>query len=230
MIIKGLQRLTLIDYPDKLACTVFTFGCNFRCPYCHNPELVIDDGRKAIEEKEILEFLLERKNFLEGICLTGGEPTLYDDLPDFLSEVKELGFSVKLDTNGTSPQMLERLIEGRLVDYIAMDIKAPREKYETVTQVSVKSRDIQKSIELICDGKIDYELRTTVVPSLLGLNEILAIGQWLSGARRFVLQQFKPAKTLEKSYQREQVYTREELEDFAVTMGHFFGSVSIRGA
>ena len=132
MKIKGLQKQTLLDYPDKLACTIFIFGCNFRCGFCHNPELIVEDGREEIKEDYILDFLKERKGFIDAVCITGGEPTLNNDLPNFIRKVKELGFLVKLDTNGSNPEMLKQLIDDNLLDYIAMDIKAPLEKYDSM--------------------------------------------------------------------------------------------------
>ena len=146
MIIKGLEKQTVLDYPGKLACTIFMFGCNFRCGFCHNPELIIDDGRPEIKQDEVLDFLEKRRGFLDGVCITGGEPTLNNDLPDFISKIKSMGLSVKLDTNGTNPEMLEDLIKKDLVDYIAMDIKAPLESYDKIANVNVNKENIQRSV------------------------------------------------------------------------------------
>ena len=151
MLFGGLQRTTLVDYPGKVAATIFTAGCNFRCPYCHNPELVLPELIKKqpkITEKEILEFLEERQKLLEGVCITGGEPTIQSDLIDFIKKVKDLGFLVKLDTNGSCPNVLNSLIEGKLIDYIAMDIKAPKQKYELFIEDENIVDNIDKSIEL----------------------------------------------------------------------------------
>ncbi len=229
MIIKGLQKTTLIDYPGKVACTIFTFGCDFRCSYCHNPELVDDDGTKPINEKQILDFLKERKGFLDGVCITGGEPMLHKDLPDFISKIKKMGFLVKLDTNGTNTRMLEELIDKNLIDYVAMDIKAPLEKYEDVVGVKINKENIQESIKLIREKAPDYEFRTTVVPGLLDKNSILEIGKWLKGTKRFCIQQFRPIKTLDKTYREKKPYIREELIEFCNLLKPFFNECEIRG-
>ncbi|MCX8183798.1 MAG: anaerobic ribonucleoside-triphosphate reductase activating protein [Crenarchaeota archaeon] len=227
MIIKGIQKLSLIDYPGRVACTLFTFGCNFRCPYCHNPELVIDDGTPLIPERDVLRFLDERKGFLNGVCITGGEPSLHDDLPGFIRRVKGLGYSVKLDTNGTSPEMLRRLIGERLVDYIAMDVKAPLEKYENVVRVKVDASRIAESVKIV-KAFPEHEFRTTVVPELLVREDILAIARWLKGARRFFIQQFKPTKTLDKTFLEKQVYLTGELEKICNEVKSFFEVCKIR--
>ena len=229
MIIKGLQKLTLIDYLGKIACTIFTFGCNFRCRYCHNPELVFDNGAKPIQEREIFKFLSERKGFLDGVCVTGGEPTLHEDLPHFLAKIKGMSFLTKLDTNGTNPKMLEYLIDEGLLDYIAMDIKAPLEKYEKVVRVKVNEENIKRSINLIKESGINYEFRTTVVPELLNKDDILAIGRWLQGAKRFYIQQFRGIKTLDKIFISKKPYSEEELEEFRHILKPFVEHCRVRG-
>lgn len=227
MIIKGLQKLTLIDYPGKVACTLFTFGCNFRCPYCHNPELVVDNGSLPIPENEILHFLIERKSFLDGVCITGGEPTLHTDLPDFLEKIKKIGYSIKLDTNGTNPDMLELLINRRLVDYIAMDVKAPLEKYEEVVKVRVDVNKITRSIEIV-KAFPEHEFRTTVIPELLNKEDILTIAGQLKGARRFFIQQFKPSKTLDKTFMEKQAYLTEDLKKIRDEIKKLFEICEVR--
>jgi pyruvate formate lyase activating enzyme len=227
LIIKGVQKLSLIDYPGRVACTLFTFGCNFRCPYCHNPELVVDDGTPPVPEGEVLRFLEERKGFLDGVCITGGEPTLHNDLPDFIRRVKGLGYSVKLDTNGTNPEMLRGLIVEKLVDYIAMDVKAPLEKYESVVRVKVDASKIAESVEIV-RAFPEHEFRTTVVPELLRREDIVAIAEWLRGARRFFIQQFKPSKTLDKTFLEKQVYQAGELEKICGEIKLFFEVCKIR--
>ncbi|TSC53635.1 MAG: pyruvate formate lyase activating enzyme [Parcubacteria group bacterium LiPW_39] len=177
MLLGGLQKLTLIDYPGKIAATVFTVGCNFDCPFCHNPELVDPQKIKKqprIAEKYFFEFLDDRRGMLEGVCITGGEPTLQPDLPDFISQIKNLGFLVKLDTNGTNPTMLEKLLAANLVDFVAMDIKAPLEKYKKVAGKNVSLENIQRSVELTRRAP-DYEFRTTVLPALHSRKDILSI-------------------------------------------------------
>lgn len=227
MIIKGVQKLSLIDYPGRVACTIFTFGCNFRCPYCHNPELVVDDGTPSIPEGDVFRFLDERKGFLNGVCITGGEPSLHDDLPDFIRRVRDLGYSVKLDTNGTSPRMLRRLIGERLIDYIAMDVKAPLEKYESVVRVKVDADRISESVEIV-KAFPEHEFRTTVVPELLTKEDILAIAGWIKGARRFFIQQFKPTKTLDKTFLEKRVYLADELEKICDEVKGFFEVCKVR--
>jgi pyruvate formate lyase activating enzyme len=228
MIIKGLQKQTILDYPDKLACTIFTFGCNFRCGFCHNPELVIDDGRAEIKEDEIIEFLKNRKGFLDAVCITGGEPTLNKDLPDFIRKIKEIGFLVKLDTNGTNPEMLKQLIEDKLIDYIAMDIKAPLEKYDIVTNTKVNKENIQKSVNIIRNFP-EYEFRTTVVPGLFEEKDAKTIGEWLKGLKRFYIQQFRGIKNLDKSFVNKKSFSKEELTNFCNILKPFFDKCEIRG-
>lgn len=215
MIIKGLQKLTLVDYPGKVACTIFVFGCNFRCPFCQNPSLVIDDGSPAIEEKEILNFLSERKGFLDGVCITGGEPTLQDDLPEFIRKIKSLGFLVKLDTNGTNPDMLKELIDEKLIDYVAMDIKTRLdfERYRSVVRAldQKEFEKVKKSIEVIRSSGVDYEFRTTVVPTLLSQEDVVEIAKYISGAKLFSIQQFRPDVTLDKTFKSIKPYRKEEL-------------------
>lgn len=227
MIVKGLQKLTLIDYPGKVACTLFTFGCNFRCPYCHNPELVIDDGTPPISEENIFRFLEERKGFLDGVCITGGEPTLHDDLPNFIKKLKNLGYSVKLDTNGTNPKMLKQLIEEKLVDYIAMDVKAPLKRYESVVKTKIDVEKISESIEIVKTFP-EHEFRTTVVPELLSKEDILTIAKQLEGVRRFFIQQFKPSKALDEKFLEKQSYLEDELKEILNEIKPLFKECGIR--
>jgi pyruvate formate lyase activating enzyme len=192
MIFGGLQELTLIDYPGKIAATVFTVGCNFRCYYCHNPELVLPEKIKnspTITEDSILEFLKTRKGLLQGVCITGGEPTMQIDLPIFIKKVKELGFLVKLDTNGTNPEMIKNLIDGHSVDYIAMDIKSAPDKYAEVTDLAGDFSFIKESIDLIKNSGVAYEFRTTVAPGITE-NDILHIVDLIQGADNYYLQTF----------------------------------------
>jgi pyruvate formate lyase activating enzyme len=180
MIIGGLEKLTLLDFPDKLAAIVFTKGCNFRCHYCYNPMLVWPKGSKAlalgekdiekgyppIREEDLFIFLKERQGKIDGVVITGGEPTLYADLPDFIRRIRALGYLIKLDTNGTNPEMLQSLINDKLIDYIAMDIKAAWDKYETVVDVAVNLDNLRKSVKIIMSSSVPYEFRTTLVPDL----------------------------------------------------------------
>ena len=185
----GLQKLTLLDYPNKMACTVFTVGCNFRCPFCHNNSLVCN-GVDLLSEKEILAFLAKRKNVLEGMCLTGGEPLLQNDVAEFLTEVKKLGYFVKLDTNGANPTKLKQLVALGLVDYVAMDIKNCKRLYNQTAGVDVDIDAICQSVDFLKSGVVDYEFRTTVTGNLHNETSIDEMGQWLVGAKVVHLQQF----------------------------------------
>lgn len=206
MIIGGLQKTSLLDFPEKIAAIVFTMGCNFRCGYCHNPELI--NGEAKIEE--VFEFLKTRQGKLDGVVITGGEPCLQKDLPEFIKQVKELGFAVKLDTNGSFPEMLEKVLPD--LDYVAMDIKAPLEKYSQIVNVDVDTLKILKSIEILKNGGVDYEFRTTVVKSQLSFEDFEKIGQLIQGAPRYYLQRFEASKILDKSLENEKTYSTEEFE------------------
>ena len=206
MIIGGLQKTSLLDFPEKIAAIVFTMGCNFRCGYCHNPELI--NGEAKIED--VFEFLKTRQGKLDGVVITGGEPCLQKDLPEFIKQVKELGFAVKLDTNGSFPEMLEKVLPD--LDYVAMDIKAPLEKYSQIVNVDVDTSKILKSIEVLKNGGVDYEFRTTVVKSQLSFEDFEKIGQLIQGAPRYYLQRFGASKILDKSLENEKTYSTEEFE------------------
>lgn len=191
MKIGGLQKLTLIDYPGHLAATVFLAGCNFSCSWCYNLKLVLPEKIKKqprISEKNFFDFLKRRRKLLEGVCISGGEPTIYKDLPKFCQKIKRLGYLVKLDTNGSNPEMLEHLIKNNLVDYIAMDVKAPinQKKYNQLAGTKVKLDKIKKSIKLIKSSKIDYQFRTTFVPQFLTKNDISEIKKYLGKAKHIV--------------------------------------------
>lgn len=190
MKIGGLMNLTLLDYPDKVACTVFTVGCNFRCPFCHNNTLVGGNGGRQISENEILSFLKKRQGVLEGMCLTGGEPLIQNGVEDFLRRVKDLGYSVKLDTNGAFPDRLRALIESGLVDYVAMDVKNSRERYAETAGCTVDIDAIGQSVDLLKSGIVDYEFRTTVTGNHHDERSIEDTARWLAGAKRYYLQMF----------------------------------------
>jgi len=229
MIIKGLQKFTLIDYPGKLACTIFTFGCNFRCPYCQNPELIIDDGQKPISEAWILNFLYQRRGFLDGVCITGGEPSIQPDLLEFLHEVKRIGYSIKIDTNGSNPDLLKKAIKEGVIDYIAMDIKAPLEKYSEVVRVNVEKEKIKESIRIIKSLAPNYEFRTTVVPGLLNKEDFRKIGMWLKGVKKFYLQQFQGKKTLDKSFEGRAPLEKRELIEIKKILSKYVEFCGVRG-
>lgn len=188
----GFQKLTLLDYPGKVACTLFTAGCNLRCPFCHNASLVTHiDNVVSYDEDEILDFLRKRQGILEGVCITGGEPLMQSGVTDFIKKVKELGFSVKLDTNGTFPEKLTMLAESKLIDYVAMDIKNCKEKYAVTSGITdLNIGNIEKSVEFLLSGKIPYEFRTTVVAEFHTPQDIGEIAKWIKGADKYYLQNF----------------------------------------
>ena len=192
MNIQGLQKLTLLDYPGKMACTVFLSGCNFRCPFCHNGDLVLpSEEQEGISEEKLLSFLKKRQGILDGVCITGGEPLLRPDLAELMERIRALGFSVKLDTNGSRPDRLKDLVERGLVDYVAMDIKnAPSRYAETVGVPDFDLTPVQESVEFLLSGAVDYEFRTTVVSEYHTSAEIQEIGKWILGAKRYFLQAF----------------------------------------
>ena len=176
----GLQKMTLLDFPGKIACTVFLGGCNFRCPFCHNSELFMGKPEKLMEDAEFFKFLSTRKGLLDGVCVSGGEPTLYKNLPEFIGRIKELGFLVKLDTNGYRPEIVKQLVAEGLVDYIAMDVKNSPAKYaQTVGLQTMDIAPIEESLRFLIDGNVDYELRTTLVAQLHDEDAIRDMGVWL---------------------------------------------------
>ena len=191
MQIAGLQKLTLLDFPGRIACTVFLCGCNLRCPFCHNASLVLPrGGTDSMTEDELLAFLQKRRGRLQGVCITGGEPTLYPDLPDLLRRIRLLGYEIKLDTNGSNPSMLRAILAEGLADYVAMDIKNSPGRYtETCGGVDVLD-SVRESAALLMAGGTDYEFRTTLSHPLHTVEDMAAIGQWLRGAKRYYLQQF----------------------------------------
>ncbi len=204
MKIVDIQKFSLIDYPGKICAIIFTRGCNFRCPYCHNPELVDSSlFGEAITDDEVFDFLEKRRGKLDAVNITGGEPTLQTDLIEFAERIRSLGYMIKIDTNGSFPKVLDKLISRGLLDYIAMDVKAPLEKYEEIARTPVTPEDIVKSIKLIMNSGIDYEFRTTITEFLLTENDIEKIGILISGARLHVLQKFVPSKTLDPAFMNE---------------------------
>lgn len=193
MKINGFLKSTLLDYPGHLAATIFLGGCNMRCPFCHNASLVLNPGMQpTIPENEVLSYLEKRKNILEGVCITGGEPTLYKDLPDFIGRIKAYGFKVKLDTNGTNPDLLKYLAENKLIDYVAMDIKNSLEHYEQTSGTNQLNLDhIRESVDFLLSNSLDYEFRTTFVHELHTPWDVISIGQWIKGAKAYYLQAYK---------------------------------------
>lgn len=231
MFFGGLQKTTLVDYPKKVAATVFTVGCNFYCPFCHNPELVepsLIKKQPLISEKEVLEFLKERQGLLEALCITGGEPTLQKDLKDFIKKVKKLGYLVKLDTNGSNPIVLKELIQEKLVNYVAMDIKAPLEKYHLYTKGIDFTQEIKKSIKILMNSSIDYEFRTTLDPLNLTEEDILNIAQLIKGAKAYYLQQFHNFKTLDYNYQEAKPLKEERILQLIEKIKPLFKTCALR--
>ncbi len=214
--IGGLQKFSLIDFPGKMAAVIFTQGCDFRCPFCHNPDLVLPEKfTETISEKEILEFLEKRQDQLEGVVITGGEPTLQNGLGIFLRKIKDLGYSIKLDTNGNNPEVLQGLIEEKFIDYIAMDIKAPLEKYSQVAGVQIDQSKIKQSVDLILNSGLDYQFRTTVIKPFLNDQDLSDISSFLQRAKCYKLQLFSAkGDILDKSLLDVAHYDSDEFEQF----------------
>ncbi len=217
MILGGFQKLTLLDFPGKVACTVFTKGCNFRCPFCHNAFLV--EGKEeaeSIDSKEVTEYLKKRQGILEGVCITGGEPLISNGLEEFIKEVKEMGFSVKLDTNGSYPEKLKDLVKKGLVDYVAMDVKNSFEKYSLTSGKEVDISKIEESIAFLISSGIDYEFRTTVSKELHTPSDIEKIGEKIKGAKKYFLQNFVDSgNTISKNLSPVDAKTLEEMRQKA---------------
>jgi pyruvate formate lyase activating enzyme len=223
MIIGGLQKLTLIDYPEHLAAIIFTQGCNFRCHFCYNPKLVVPQlvapakngaGHSFINENGLFGFLKERQKKLDAVVITGGEPTLHSDLPEFIKKIKELGYLVKLDTNGTNPEMLVKLLQAKLLNYIAMDLKAPLEKYNLITGVKAPLNNIKKSIKIIIQSGLPYEFRTTVLPEFHQAEDIEKMGELIKDADKWYLQKFQSKPDLvDEKFKGKKSYKDKEMDD-----------------
>ena len=229
----GLQKMTLLDYPGKIACTVFLGGCNFRCPFCHNSELFMGKPEKLMEDEDFFKFLKSRKGLLDGVCVSGGEPTLYKNLPEFLARIKELGFLVKLDTNGSRPEVVRELVEENLVDYIAMDVKnSPAMYAQTVGLETMDLTPTEESLRFLIGGTVPYELRTTLVSQLHTEESIQDMGAWLGG----LVTGMKPKKLFLQSFvDRDTVLFSglsapepETTKGFAKILEPFADSVTIR--
>ena len=227
--IGGLQKVTLLDYPGKVACTVFFTGCNLRCPYCHNPELVLPQNpADGLASEFLFGFLASRTGKLDGVCITGGEPTLHKDLPAFAEQIRALGFAVKLDTNGYRPDVLRGMVEAGLVDYAAMDIKNSRAKYAEACGLDKPDvAKIEQSAAFLMEGRIPYEFRTTVVRELHSFADFEAIGRWLDGARAYYLQSYVDSEDI--LVPGFTAYGKDELETFRALLAPRFGVVGIRG-
>ncbi|HEX9911363.1 MAG TPA: anaerobic ribonucleoside-triphosphate reductase activating protein [Desulfatiglandales bacterium] len=213
MIIGGLQKTSLIDFPGKVSCVCFVSGCNFRCPYCHNPDLVHHPGNAFLDEKSFLDFVRERQGFLDGVVISGGEPTLQNDLPAFASRIKREGYAVKLDTNGSHPQMIRDLLEKRLLDYVAMDIKTDPSLYPLFMKRGIDPDCIRSSIKLIMASGIPYEFRTTCVRPIVDVEAVETIGRLIQGCFLYVLQNFSQVRVLQPDFfkNRQAGYDQEEM-------------------
>ncbi len=228
MVINGLQKLTLLDFPEHTACTVFTAGCNFRCPFCHNAGLVTHiNSLDRIPEEEVLDFLSKRIGLLDGVCITGGEPLLQPDIGEFMKKVKALGYKIKLDTNGSCPEKLKELINGGLLDYIAMDIKSSKQKYPATAGVHISIEDVEKSIDIIKNSGVDYEFRTTVAKGLHTAEDISDLAAWIAPAKRYFLQNFVDSGDL--IGRGLSAFSDEELKEMKCVATEFVPNAQIRG-
>ena len=236
MRISGLQKLTLLDFPGYVAAIVFLGGCNFRCPFCQNSPLVLSpEAQPAISEEEFAAFLRKRSGVLDGICVSGGEPTLYRELPEFLASIKEAGYRVKLDTNGTNPEMLEALLQEGLVDYVAMDVKAGRANYARVCEpvaslpAPLLLEKVSRSVHLLMQSSIDYEFRTTVVKGLHCAADFEDIGSWLSGCRHYYLQSFRDCPEVLQANHSFSAFSGQELQEFLQLVKKKIPQAALRG-
>lgn len=232
MEIAGYIKTSLIEWPGKISSVIFVPGCNFRCPFCHNADLVLGRGFSRIQEKRIIADLKSRKGWVEAVVVTGGEPTLQKDLPMFLKLLKSLNFLTMVHTNGTKPEVIEKLIKRKLVDYWAMDLKGDFENYEKYTNVQCTIYNVQKSIELIVKSGVDYEFRTTVVPGLHNLKNLIKLARQIgiiSENCRWFLQQFRPINCVDKKYLTIKPYSEEELKKICRKLQKIIPQTSIRG-
>lgn len=229
MKIGGFQKTSLLDYPGQISSIIWTVGCNFRCPFCYNKEIV-EEKKEKFAEKEVLEHLEKRKGLIDALVVSGGEPFLQNDLKDFLGKVKKLGYLVKIDTNGMYPEKLEELLDEKLVDYVAMDIKGPKKKYDLISGKKVDIKKIEKSIEIIKKKSPNYEFRTTIIPDYLEKKDFLEIAKWLDGSDNFYLQQFKNDVELIDDKLRQTVpYSKNDLIDVMENIKPYFVNCDVRG-
>lgn len=230
MLICGLQKLTLLDYPGKLACTVFTGGCNFRCPFCHNSSLVVPERLSCdTDEARVLDFLKKRQGTLEGVAVTGGEPLLHGDIDNFLARVHEMGYKIKLDTNGSFPERLIEIVKAGLVDRVAMDIKNSPELYaKTVGVPTLKLDAVEKSKDFLLTGAVDYEFRTTAVKGLHTVESVAGAARWIAGAREYYLQQFTDSGDV-LSISGLEAFEESEMHALAAAASAYVPNVRVRG-
>ncbi|MEM3880803.1 MAG: anaerobic ribonucleoside-triphosphate reductase activating protein [Candidatus Bathyarchaeia archaeon] len=220
----GLQKVSLIDYPNKIASVLFTPGCNLRCPFCHNWRIVVDPKPPFLQEAVALELLESRKKYVDAVVVTGGEPTMHSELPKFLAKLKERGFEVKLDTNGFYPEVLEECLPH--VDYVALDVKTSLEKYKQLG--AQDTAGLMRTVEILKTGKVPYEFRTTVVPELVTAADVERIGEIVKGAKTYALQQFVPQDTLDKRFEALRPYAPETIAEFAENMKKYAESIVLR--
>lgn len=222
--------MTLLDYPGKVACTLFTAGCNFRCPFCHNAGLVLPDmlEEASISEDEVMSFLKKRAGMLDGVAITGGEPLLHTDMPEFLEKIKNLGYKIKLDTNGSNPKLLKEIVNAGLVDRVAMDIKNAPSEYDKTAGCSVDMEKIEESKDFLLTGTCDYEFRTTVVKGIHTKESLIAAAKWISGAKEYYLQQFKDSGNLIAPDAFEP-FDENEMHELADAVRPFVPTVEVRG-
>ena len=227
--IGGLHRFSLLDYPGKMAAVVFTQGCPFRCPFCHNPSLVLPkDFSPPLSIEDFFSFLKKRREQLQGVVISGGEPTIQKNLKSFFEEIKALGYLVKLDTSVISPEVLKLLLSKKLIDYVAMDIKAPLQKYSQVTKVPHDNEAIKKSIQLLLNSKISFEFLSTILPSLHSKNDILEMAKTIEGAPLYVLQTFRPDQTLDHQFKEKLPFSKAEMLLLKKDIEQYVSKCSIR--
>ena len=232
-IISGLQKLTLLDYPGKLACTIFTAGCNFACPFCHNAMLIDPASAQYsdVDADKVLNFLKKRTGTLEGVCITGGEPLLFEEIFNFIKAVKELGYAIKLDTNGSFPDRLMQLVDAKLIDYVAMDIKNAPDKYLVTAGITSEAvlDKVKSSVKFLLEKRIDFEFRTTVVWPLHTPNDFIKIGEWINSADKYFLQQFTNSGNILNLDMGLKALPQDELEQCLKNVQKFVPNASIRG-
>lgn len=226
MKIGGLQKLTLLDFPGNTACTVFTCGCNFRCPFCHNASLVRGEG-DGVSEEEFFAFLSKRQGMLDGVAITGGEPLMNPEIGDFIEKIREMGFKVKLDTNGSYPERLKKLVSDGLIDYVAMDIKASPENYSRAAGAGVPLDNIRESVSYLLSGAVDYEFRTTVADGAVMPEDFEGIGKWIAGAKRYFLQGFVDSGDI--LGEGVGAYSSEMMHSFLDTVRKYVPAAQLRG-
>ncbi len=230
MRIGGFQKLTLIDYPGKIATTVFTIGCSFKCPFCHNPELVIKSEFLPWEgvEEEFFQHLEKRKGKLDGVCITGGEPTIQPDIIEFIKKIKDMGYLVKLDTNGTQPDVLKKLYDLKLLDFVATDIKNAPDRYDDTVGLKANIENVKKSVAMIMKSGLPYEFRTTVVPGIHTEKDFDAVADWIDGADAYYLQEYRSGKTIDKNMDKITKGKTIDLEKIGEKIGKRFKKFGIR--